>query len=74
MKVGERAQLQDTRIGEGSVISNKTSLNQVKSYKLLPTKFFVTQVHVGQGCKVEEKVRRGFVGFDKCILVVTVEF
>jgi len=41
-EVGERAQLQDTRVGEGSVISNKTSLNQV---------------HVGQGCKVEEKVR-----------------
>merc|ERR1712083_1176701 len=41
-EVGERAQLQDTRIGEGSVISTKTSLNQVL---------------VGQGCKVEEKVR-----------------
>jgi len=41
-EVGERAQLQETRIGEGSVISNKTSLNQV---------------NVGQGCKVEEKVR-----------------
>jgi len=41
-EVGERAQLQDTRVGEGSIISNKTSLNQVT---------------VGQGCKVEEKVR-----------------
>ena len=25
--------------------------------------FFLTQVHVGQGCKVEEKVRRTLVGF-----------
>ena len=33
----------------------------------------MTQVHVGQGCKVEEKVRRALVGFNKCILVVTVE-
>ena len=42
-KVGERAQLQETRIGEGSVISNKTSLNQV---------FCCDH---GQSCTVERK-------------------
>jgi len=41
-EVGERAQLQATRVGEGTLVSNKTTL---------------TNVQLGPSCKVEEKVR-----------------
>jgi len=41
-EIGEKAQLQATRVGEGSVVANKTSL---------------TNVQLGHNCRVEEKVR-----------------
>jgi len=41
-QVGERAQLSEASFGKNTVIANKTSL---------------TKVHLGKGCKIEEKVR-----------------
>ena len=78
LKVGERAQLSETRVGENTVIANKTSLTKVicsSSFCLFISNrtslmFFsgsllmilivynvINQVHLGKGCKIEEKVR-----------------
>ena len=78
LKVGERAQLSETRFGENTVIANKTSLTKVicsSSFCLFISNrtsltFFsgsllmilivynvIDQVHLGKGCKIEEKVR-----------------
>ena len=75
LKVGERAQLSETRFGENTVIASKTSLSKVVSWSFwlfisnrtsLTTLFLlvildnidvINQVHLGKGCKIEEKVR-----------------
>ena len=73
LKVGERAQLSETRFGENTVIASKTSLSKVVSWSfwlfisnrtsltlflwvILDNIDVINQVHLGKGCKIEEKV------------------